>query len=112
MLYETLDAILSLTVSSHLMSSVGSCKEFAKKKIVSKVSQIRSHIFPSNRVSVPAFSCQVVFNNFEQMSSYHLAKLVNNIKPSGCPADAIHPHLFIDAFTALAPSVLQIINCS
>lgn len=79
---------------------------------IDKVATARALIStPASDTSDPA-PYLTVFEKFEPVSLMALEDVVDQIKPSGSPCDALPPHFFKEVFRSIGLSVLAIINSS
>lgn len=66
---------------------------------------------PASDTSDPA-PCLAVFEKSEPLSLTALEDVVDQIKPSGSPCDAVPPHFFKEVFPSIGQSVLAVITSS
>ena len=110
-LFKTIDSVLNNPQPVCLEASPELCNNFLTF-FIDKIVTTRSLI--STPASDPScvVPCMAVFKDFNPVTLSQLKELVNHIKPSGSPYDALPPHFFKEVFSSIGKLVLTIINNS
>lgn len=111
-LFNVLNRLVNPESSSGLVFSESLCNNFLSF-FVEKVSHIRSSMSVSHTVDFnfnPV--CTATFYEFRPLSLIDLYKVVQQLRPSNCPLDAVPAQFFKNVLSVLGPYILNALNSS